>query len=235
MKFSLLQTIACLLAIEPLACVLAFPAEYNPTSANHNEVGSLATGENEKRAGSNAVPMKKVASNTWAGSKSAKGLFGQPASDAGVRGAAKDTADQFKKDHKKPGFKVILATISIPGVGFVSGTQWKANDEDFEERASTYAPNFWAAVPGGAQQRNYGTDGAKWHAEAVAAARAEELYGAIMDPETGRWPDGTKIYVYEYKEGSTPKPFKICEGESTAMIGCTTWLRNLNIDVVPMA
>ena len=124
----------------------------------------------------------------------------------------------------------------IPGGGWVAGTVWQGSDEGFHDFARK-AQAFWHSVPVSDQDLNPELNGVhKWHAEAVAVAKAEQEFEDAM--VEGLWPKGTKIYTYgkvwaqnRFEVG--PKP--ICrDGRSQVLVSCSEWLERLQIGIVPL-
>lgn len=184
--------------------------------------------------GSITVPLLKESNhNTWIGYRFWPGLVGATVSDQAVRDTAYQTYKEFEDKLPLPG---LVSVMYVPGGGWAAGTVWQGSDEGFNDFALKAAA-FWHSVPVNEQDLNPQLNGVhKWHAEAVAVAKAEQEFEDAM--VEGLWPKGTKIYTYgkvwaqnRFEVG--PKP--ICrDGRSQVLVSCSEWLERLQIGIVPL-
>jgi hypothetical protein len=143
-------------------------------------------------AGSLVIPLSKDSNhNTWTGYQIKPGLTGISVPDQVVRDTAYLTYQSVKDKLPSTG---LVSVIYVPWGGWAAGTIWQGSDEGFESFARR-AEAFWQSVTAEDQKLDRELNGVhKWHAEAVAAVKAEEKFGEAMDG--GTWPAGTKIYTY---------------------------------------
>lgn len=185
-------------------------------------------------AGSIEIPMlMREGHDTWVGYR-VNGFFGGGAvSDDVVRGTAYKTYESIKNKLPATG---LVSVMYVPGGGWAAGSIWQGTDSGFKGFAAK-AEAFWHSVPVDDQGFNPSLNGQnKWHAEAVAVAKAElEFERAMVD---GLWPKGTKIYTYGrywdnkiQKEGGKAS----CTDQNTQVaVSCKQWLGRLEVTIVPV-
>tara|TARA_R110002003_G_C698276_1_gene25452 strand:+ start:780 stop:1244 length:465 start_codon:yes stop_codon:yes gene_type:complete len=132
----------------------------------------------------------------------------------------------------------LVAVIYVPGGGWAAGSVWHGSDEAFKMFARR-TNVFWYSVPVESQQLDPNLNGVhKWYAEAVAAAKAETEFEAVL--VDGLWPDGTKIYAYGKFWDKNKKKYEVgskavCrDGRSQVAISCKQWSERINIGIVPV-
>lgn len=224
-----LKAIAYLLVINQLGSVWAFLTIEHPKPVEVPNVNEL-----EKRASPFKVALDPIGFQAWHGSKRVSPFFRQILTDKEMWEATEETYQTLRDSRQKLPGTLYVCIISIPGVAVVGGTVFRGGLDWFEERAEKNAPFFWATLPGRDQGVRQGYDSNKWHAEAVAAVRAEEEFGKDH-MVNGRWPAGTRIYVHG-RDGlncdALLKP--ACRPPSSpAKIPCKGWLEALGFDLVP--
>ena len=230
MYLSAFITIASLLAVNRLAGVSAAPAQDNTVLEMRSEQDEL-----DKRAPPNpyVIPMQSVATNTWQGSKAQAQPFQQAMTDNQVKQYASNTwtvlnnaRNQYVRNNE-----LLIAVISVPGAGVAAGTIWHGNNADFRTTFLPRTPHTQAVLNNQAIA-NWANTGTMWHAEAVAAQKAEAVFGAHM--ANGRWPANTKIAIYGRKVDNGPLQYwaPCSPPTSTVFIPCSQFLAQLGITSV---
>lgn len=220
------KSLTCLLAISQLAQVWARPAL---------EVSALASVEDRKDIDKRApegieIPLLRVALDTYQGYRVMPGIFKATITDTQLRATAEKTFNSIIS-RIAPNRDFLVSVIHIPGAGLAAGTIWKGPDEVFETLAQQNAPSFWNAVPGPSQALIPGVSAtSKWHAEAVAAVKAEEEFGNKLDGN--QWPRGTKIYTYGRSRNVIGYKPACMSGSSSVQVDCVQWLQTLEIQVI---
>lgn len=201
-----------------------------PVSGHDVQPQLLESGGLSKRTP--AIPMTRVAANTWQGTMPAN-VFLRTLTRDQIKAYAKATYDHLVTQTESV---VLVAVIWVPGAGFAAGTIWHGSDIDFETNHLPRATRTHALVAA----QGYSHFGnslinppSKWHAEIVAAQIAEVAFGSKM---TGadQWPAGTMICIYG-KPSSTKglDYYPPCSSDSTASIPCMNVIgRDLNIDII---
>jgi hypothetical protein len=118
---------------------------------------------------------------------------------------------------------VLVAVIWVPGAGLAAGTVWHGTEHIFENNylnLATNTRNLVAHQGYSSFRRNLPDPPSKWHAEIVAAQKAEVAYGAKMTG-ANRWPSGTKICVYgKTSRDSALRFWPPCSSGSSASVPC---------------
>lgn len=130
--------------------------------------------------GSITVPLLKESNhNTWIGYRFWPGLVGATVSDQAVRDTAYQTYKEFEDKLPLPG---LVSVMYVPRGGWAARTVWQGSNEGFNDFALKAAA-FWHSVPVNEQDLNPQLNRVhKWHAEAVAVAKAEqEFEDAIVE------------------------------------------------------
>lgn len=213
MRITPFFAITGLLGITRFTGTFGAPVKDDAVLPTHSENGSLT-----KRTP--PIPMVSVAKDTWQG-KESPSVFLTVISNNQLKEYAKATYESLKSKRKDP---LMVAVISVPGGGLAAGTVWHGTESDFENNFLVLAPRTRQHVSGQYwSQSGLAKDPlpSKWHAEIVAAQKAEVEYG---DKMTGgdQWPSGTKICIYgQIEVGGDIRYFPPCSERSSASISCT--------------
>lgn len=214
-----------LLAITTITGTFGIPVSGNDVLPPLPESGGLS-----KRAP--AIPMTKVAANTWQGTMPPN-VFSPTLTSNQIKEYAKATYDYLMTQTTSV---VLVAVIWVPGAGLAAGTIWHGSDMQFETDYLPLARTTNSLVAG----QGYSVIGnslinppSKWHAEIVAAQKAEAAFGSKMTG-AGQWPTGTKICTYgKTRESGNLDYYPPCSSASTASLPCLNVIgRDLNIAVI---
>lgn len=229
----LLQILSCLAICYP-AITQAYPSNHDADriEQEHSKAGVEARAPSV--AGAVVIPLYREAThNTWIGYRVQPGLFGASVSDLVVRETAQMTYNAIKDQIPWSIKTVLVAVIYVPGGGWAAGTVWQGTETAFSNYGQR-SPAFWSSVPGHLQGvQNWADNTHAWHAEAVAAAKLEQEFGRLV--RNGKWPDGTKLFVYGKEDNGAPSAKAVCvDGHSSVKVPCKEWLERLNLSVVSL-
>lgn len=225
MRLLSVLTATVLLAISTFTSTFGVPVSGNDVLPQLSESGGLS-----KRAPT--IPMTRVAANTWQGTMPPN-VFSPTLTDTQIKAYAKATYDYLVTQTASV---VLVAVIWVPGAGLAAGTIWHGSDTDFETNYLPLATRTHALVAA----QGYSFIGnslinppSKWHAEIVAAQKAEVAFGSKM---TGadQWPTGTKICIYgKLSSSGRLDYYPPCSSDSTASLLCMNVIgRGLNIAII---
>lgn len=195
------------------------------------------------------IPLYPVADKTYQGFRD-RTMLDPPSIDVTrLQKYARNTYNKLINDINPPSSDVYLvAVIYIPMLGYAAGTVWHArivNDPNGDPYGYLYNKDadFQAKLSEAPLLRHHvyyqhllpQREGSIWHAEVVAAHKAETTYGRRYNISPNQvWPRGTLFSVYGKKDKNGVEGFaQPCTlGQTQLQLPCDRVMGNINIGFI---